>query len=481
MASVLIVDDDPAIADILSRIVKKLGHSSTSASDVRMGMDHLASGEFDVVLLDVFLPDGNGLEMIPGIKESHHAPEIIIITAFGDPDSAELAIKNGAWDYILKPSPTESIMLTIKRALAYRKEKQAAATPRLLRRDDIIGSSPQLTRALERVALGASTKANVLITGETGTGKELFARAIHRNSERSKRRFVVVDCASLPDSLVESTLFGHEKGAYTGADKEREGLIKQANGGTLFLDEIGELPLGSQKALLRVIQEHRFRPVSGKKEIEVDFRLISATNRNLEKMATAGEFRQDLLYRIRTFGIQTPPLRKRKQDIKKLSVFYINKLCDIYAEETKGFSSEFFESLQQHDWPGNVRELFNTLEEAMSVAGREPILYSYHLPTIIRVAAAKKTITASAASPAPDENLGSLNGLEAFNSKNFLKINTFRDTMERKYLQRLTLLTNGNRKEACRISGLSRTRLFELLKKHELSKYLRKKTEAAVG
>jgi two-component system NtrC family response regulator len=474
MPKVLVIDDDPAINNLFSHIICKLGHQPAGAFTLEQGLSRVRADDYDVVILDVNLPDGNGLAALPEIQKSPSIPEVIIITGFGDPDAAELAIKNGAWDYLLKPSSTEEIILTLNRALTYRREKRTASVPRLLRRDDIIGNSLRLNQVLERVAQAAASKANVLIMGETGTGKELLARAIHENSDRARHRFVVVDCASLPESLVESTLFGHAKGAYTGADKERDGLIKQADNGTLFLDEIGELPLCSQKAFLRVIQEQRFRPVRGQEEIKVDFRLIAATNRNLTQMADNGLFRQDLLYRLKSFAIETPPLRQRKRDIRPLSVHYVNKLCDIYHSESKGFSADFFDILGRYDWPGNVRELFNALEEALSVAGSEPVLYPHYLPTQIRAAVARNYVEAS--TPIAADNPTDFTP-ELLTRQNFLNIQIFRDKMERQYLERLTLLTNGNRKEACRLSGLSRTRLFELLRKYDLSSCLRKNTD----
>jgi two-component system NtrC family response regulator len=279
---------------------------------------------------------------------------------------------------------------------------------------------------------------------------------------------VVVDCAALPDTLVESVLFGHAKGAFTSAEKEREGLIRQAHGGTLFLDEVGELPLSAQKAFLRVIQERRFRPVGSQQEIQVDFRLIAATNRDLDAMVAKGRFRNDLLFRLRSFSIEVPPLRKRPEDIKTLAVHHINRLSEIYHIENKGFSSDFIKALEKYQWPGNVRELFHALEETFSFAGSEPLLHPHHLPIRIRAILMRMKVRAR------HQALPSQTKFEAapLNKDTFLKMNEFRSQMEHHYLHQLTLLTNGNRKEACRISGLSRTRLFELLRKHRLDKTL---------
>jgi len=265
--------------------------------------------------------------------------------------------------------------------------------------------------------------------------------------------------------LVESILFGSEKGAYTGAETAREGLVKQAEGGTLFLDEIGELPLLVQKSFLRVIEERKFLPVGAKREIAVDFRLISATNRDLEKMARKSQFRSDLLFRLHTHKIELPPLRSRKNDIKELAIIHLNRLCDDSDMETKGLSPEFIEFLKAYDWPGNVRELFNSLQDALSTADNEPILFPYHLPTYIRAKVARSAIPIL--SKPPDDS-GSADALESFDQDNFPSIKDFRNRIDRRYLEKLMLFTNGRKKEACRLSGLSRTRLFELLKKHGL-------------
>jgi two-component system NtrC family response regulator len=468
MADILIIDDDPLVSDLLSATVKRIGCCPHSVSTAAEAMAAVKKDLFDVVLLDVGLPDGDGLDLLPRLKALQDPPEVIIITGFCNPDAAELAVRSGAWDYIVKPPSVEGINLTVKRALDYRTEKLNHTAPHVLKRENVVGQSAGLNMVLERVAQAAAVESNVLITGETGTGKELLSQAIHENSARSRHRFVVVDCAALPDTLVESVLFGHAKGAFTSAEKEREGLIRQAHGGTLFLDEVGELPLSAQKAFLRVIQERRFRPVSSQQEIRVDFRLIAATNRDLDAMAAKGHFRSDLLFRLRSFSIEVPPLRKRPEDIKTLAVHYINRLSEIYHIENKGFSSDFIKALDKYQWPGNVRELFHALEEAFSFAGSEPLLHPHHLPIRIRAILTRMTVRAR------NQDLPSRTKFEAtsLSKETFLKMSEFRSQMELHYLHQLTLLTNGNRKEACRISGLSRTRLFELLRKHHLDKTL---------
>ena len=353
---------------MLKRHVEYSGHKSEFVLTLQDGLKAVASKAFDVVFLDVLLPDGNGLDALPTIGNQKAAPEVIIITGEGEADGAELAIKTGAWDYIEKPLSLQNLTLSLSRALQYRQERGDRKGRVILQRDEIVGNSPRLNACLERIGQIAGVNSNVLILGETGTGKELFAKTIWKNSLRAEKRFVVVDCAALPGTLVESTLFGHIKGAFTGADRSRTGLIKDADGGTLFLDEIGELPVAVQASFLRVLQEHRFRPVGGDREIESDFRLISATNRSLEEMVIKGEFRQDLLFRLQSLTVELPPLRSCRQDIKDLAIYYMVKLCERDGMETKGFSPDFFEVLIDYDWPGNTRELINALENSLANA-----------------------------------------------------------------------------------------------------------------
>jgi two-component system NtrC family response regulator len=262
MARILIIDDDKRVCEALSLAINHMGHRVFNAFTLKDGLRTIKAERIDVVLLDVRMPDGNGLAILPEIRKGHHRPEVIIITGAGDLNGAELAIKSGAWDYIQKPLSLQDMTLPITRALQYREEKlKRKNIPLALKREGIVGSSPKMLECLDLVAQASASKANVLITGETGSGKEIFARAIHQNSPRHQKSFVVVDCSAIPETLVESILFGHEKGAFTGAEKTTEGMFKQADGGTLFLDEVGELPLTMQKRFLRVLQDHRFRPL----------------------------------------------------------------------------------------------------------------------------------------------------------------------------------------------------------------------------
>jgi two-component system, NtrC family, response regulator len=459
MGRILIIDDDRLNSEILCDMVRKMGHDVSCAFTAEEGLGAAMAHSFDVVFLDVQLPDGNGLMLLPRICAIPSAPEVIIITGFGSPDGAELAIRNGAWDFIEKPLIRNLIELPLMRALQYREAKKEKKTPLVLKREGIIGSSATMEACIELVARAAASDASVLITGETGTGKELLARAIHSNSTRSGMPFVTVDCASLPPTIIESILFGHERGAFTGADRSREGLIKQADGGTLFLDEVGDLPLTAQKAFLRVLQEHQFRPLGANREIRSEFRVIAATHRDLAKMVEEGNFREDLFFRMRAITIEASPLRERAGDIRELAFYYLNKICSRLGAETKGFSPEFIEALCAYNWPGNVRELVNALESALATAAYDdPILFPKHLPTHIRIRLARDAILSKEDTPLPQGIMGTLKECRESAVKR----------EERQYLQGLMAATGDNIRKACEVSGLSRVRLHVLLKKHDI-------------
>ena len=463
MANILIIDDDVVMTELLSQAIKEPGHNIVCTHTLEEGLSAAKSGSFAVVYLDVCLPDGNGLDAIPELRNILSSPEIIIMTGAGDPDGAELAIKSGAWDYLEKPSSMNMMTLPLVRALQYRDIKVAQKPLVTLKRQGIVGSSPSMMACLERVAHAAGYDASVLITGETGTGKEGFAWAIHENSRRADKNFVVVDCATLSDTLVESVLFGYQKGAFTGADRSREGLIKQADGGTLFLDEIGELPLAVQKAFLRVLQERRFRPLGDKEEFSSDFRLVAATNRDLDTMVRDGLFRSDLLYRIRSFTIDLPPLREHPEDIPALVTYHVSRLAERHGGKLINFSPEFLEDLKAYDWPGNVRELVNALERVLAEAGDDATVFPKDLPSHIRVQMARSAIGGKAIAPKAtplSDGIGDLPKLQDLRDDAIARV-------EKQYLRDLMAVAGDNIKHACAISGLSRSRLYELIKKYQ--------------
>lgn len=306
---------------------------------------------------------------------------------------------------------------------------------------------------------------SVFITGETGTGKELFASAIHENSKRSANNFIVVDCGALPETLAEGLLFGHEKGAFTGADRKHTGLLEQARGGTLFLDEIGDLPLNIQKTFLRALQEKRVRPLGAGKEVSIDFRLVAATNRDLETMVRKSLFREDLLFRIRAFEIRLPPLRDRREDIQEITIHIIHRLCQQYKMGTKGISQEFYDVLNGQEWPGNVRELINVLENSLASAIQDPIIVPKHIPYQYRATMIK--------GPSLDVKEGQLPGRDSDEESHekFPRLTEYRDKSERNYLYLLLNRAKGNREKACALSGISQSQLYTLLKKHNLSRF----------
>ncbi|MCP4576920.1 MAG: sigma-54-dependent Fis family transcriptional regulator [Deltaproteobacteria bacterium] len=481
MANILIVDDDELVRASLAIQLRRMDHDIAVAETLAQGLEMISPGSFDLVFLDVFLPDGSGLDALPAFRNAPSKPEVIIITGIGSSEGAEMAIGSGAWDYLQKPFSKQNIKLQLTRALDFRRARDPDPEPALvtLKRAEIIGSSASLNARLDLVAQCAKTDANVLITGETGTGKELFARVIRNNGLHPHKDLVVVDCAALPELLVESVLFGHVKGAFTGADRNRDGLIKQADGGTLFLDEIGELSLTVQKKFLRVLQERRFKPVGGVKEITSRFRLISATNRDLDEMVRKGAFRKDLLFRLRTFYIDLPPLRRCKADIRDLILHYIYRLCLHHGLENKGFVPEFMEMLQTYHWPGNVRELINTLEKTILVNLHTPILYPMHLPNHIRLKSIKAAVSKKRSEVshehAPWESTETteisvpLNLLQPLQPLKKLRDEVM-DRVEELYLKQLMASHRGDLDGASENSGLSKNRLYVLLKKHHISR-----------
>ena len=467
MAKILIVDDDATICCILAEEIKFLGHEARTSFTLREGREMAVSGHFDVVFLDVRLPDGNGLDILPAIYSSEDAPEVIIMTGTGDADGAEMAIKSGAWDYIEKPSSLKQMTLPLLRALEYRKARLTSRTATVMNMEGIIGSSPQMQVCYDLLAQSVNSDANTLITGETGTGKEVFALAVHRNSRRAKHEFVVVDCGAMTETLVESALFGHEKGAFTGAEKQRVGLLKHADGGTVFLDEVGELPLSIQRSLLRALQERRFRPVGSDRETESNFRLIAATNRDLDDMAKQGLFREDLLHRLRSLAIHLPPLREREGDVRDLATHFVAVLCDRYKIKTKGVSPDFLDALGLYPWPGNVRELRHILEETVARSLDVSVLYRENLPAKVRIGVARASF------PRAEDGLEDGPGPTAAKPEG-RSLSTFKDYMrqsEERYLEELIRLSKGNIKEACNLSGMSRSKIYLLLKTFRKSLY----------
>jgi len=482
MSRVVIIDDEESLCQALAGVMRQEGHEVFCAQTIASGVMLAEQVLPDVIFLDVMFPEGNGLEAIPPLRRIASAPEIILLTGRGDVESAEIATRRGAWSYILKGPSVAPILNALSNALDYRNEKREPGAHVSWKTDGIWGSSPEVQHCLRLAEQAAASDATVMVFGETGTGKDLLARAIHNNSRRRQKRFVVVDCAALPDNLVESILFGHVRGAFTGADQAHEGLVQQADGGTLFLDEIGELPLSLQKPFLRVLQERRFRPVGGSQEISSDFRLVAATNRDLEQMVREGRFRQDLLYRIKMFEIMLPPLRKRPGDAAEIIAGHMAVACQRYNIPPKQVSQDFLEVVEQYNWPGNIRELIQAVERAIVVGHYHDTLFARHLPEDIQVAVARSKTERSLseggmaavaeeqsqyAPPQPPQPLlwnqePSPVPFPSFKDARELAANA----AEQEYLIQLMDYTKGDIQEACAVSGLSRSRLYALLKQH---------------
>ncbi len=466
MNDVLIIDDDEQVCRFLSKIFTGMGYDVSYELTLKQGLSKIFSHSVDILFLDVHLPDGNGLEAIDTIRQHPSAPEIIIITGDENVDGAEIAMKSRAWDYISKTGSSKNFRFALERAVEYRRQKQARHPKEPLNREGIIGESRVISHCLEQVAKAADSDIPVLVTGETGTGKELFSKAIHANSKRTTAEFVVVDCAALPEHLVESTIFGHTKGAFTGADMEKTGLMKMADKGTLFLDEIGELPFDVQKKFLRALQEKKFRPLGGKIEVKSDFRLICATHRNLEDMVKENKFREDLFFRIVSMNIHLPPLKERGRDVAVLSLNHISRQNGFYPKNVCNMSRAFIDELQIYDWPGNVRELFNTLDLVCAEAGDGATLFPHHLPEHIRAFNIRHKFAArgNAGSSVEKPRTSASDPGET--------IPPLKDHIENTkaaYLQHLLVVTRGNIKESCRISGLSRGHLYRLMQQYHIN------------
>lgn len=460
--SVLIIDDNEGVVFSIKCMLKNLGPHIDYALTLKEGLKKVHSNSFDLVFLDVNLPDGNGIEAIKEIVSDEQSPMVIILTAYSDPHGAELAIGYGAWNYIQKPIMAKDIRLQTIRAIQYLEQKKRSLGSFVFEASDIIGRSDALKKCRIQAAQIASSNSNVLITGETGTGKELFARAIHENSARRHSDFVVVDCSVLSEHLIESVLFGHEKGAYTGADKKRNGLIALADKGSLFLDEVGELPLPIQASFLRVLQERRFRPIGSEKEFSSDFRLICATNRDLDLMVSEGRFRNDLLFRLRALNLHLPPLREHKEDIPEITHAYLNGLQESTGAQAKQATPDFIEALLSYNWPGNVRELVHTIDASAASAQGESFLFAYHLPSKIRIEITCRSITPHKSGPSQ------ISGPLRLNPDAPITYEALLDKTEKEYLIQIHSIYNGDINKIVETTGISRSALYRKLKRHNI-------------
>jgi len=378
MARILIVEDDASMREVLSFFLSNEGYQIQAVESGEAGLELLKEESFDLVMTDLKLGGISGLEVLQGVKTVSEAIEVIIITAYSTVETALDAIKKGAFDYVGKPFKLNELSLIIKKALEKRElflenQRLRGELQERYRFSNIIGQSRKMQRVFDVIRRVANTRTTVLISGESGTGKELVAKALHFNSSRAKQHFIVVNCGAIPETLLESELFGHVKGAFTGAHTTKKGLVEEADKGTLFLDEVGELPQTMQVKLLRFLQERKFRPVGGTQEIPVDIRVLAATNKDLEKEVKEGRFREDLFYRLNVIRIILPSLRERKDDIPYLLGHFLKKFSEEKGSTVRSFSQEVIKILYSYDYPGNVRELENIVEYSVALTQDEII------------------------------------------------------------------------------------------------------------
>lgn len=460
--SVLVVDDEELLLRSCARILEHEGFEIRTASRGREALELAARYRPDIILTDLMLPDLDGLELLREVRRLDPDALVIMITGFATVDSSVAAIKAGAYDYIPKPFTATQLQILVGRAA--RQVRLVRDNQRLrdqLRErhllDGIIGTSESMRRLSELVQRVATTEASVFITGESGTGKELIARALHNQSRRSKGPFVAVNCAAFPDTLLESELFGHERGAFTGAEETRRGLMEVASGGTFFLDEISEMPMELQAKLLRVLQERRIRRVGGEGEIPIDIRVVAATNRDPDLLVGGGLLRQDLLFRLNVVPLRVPPLRERRDDIPRLAQHFLRQFAEQYDRDGAlplRLSPESMDALLNHEWPGNVRELQNLMERVVSLAIPGEEIRLGELASVYRSGAVSdQDVVMVQADPGKPFHLAKEEAIESF---------------ERAYLTSLLAEHGGNISLAAREAGIDRKTIHRLLNKYGL-------------
>ena len=444
----LVVEDDAAMREFVHESLAEEGYRVDVAAGGRAGVERVRAGGVDLVISDVKMPDLDGLDMLREIKAVTPSPHVITITAFGSIDTAIRAVKLGAFDYITKPFEIDQLILSVEKALAERALRSEVArlraeVQRSYRWGDIVGKSPAMREVFELIRRLSTSAATVLLTGESGTGKELVAKALHFNSPRKGRPFVPLNCATIPDTLLDSELFGHKRGAFTDARADRAGLFVEADGGTLFLDEIAELSPALQAKLLRVLQEGEIRPLGASRAERVDVRVVAATNKDLETRLKTGAFREDLFYRLNVVHIHLPPLRERGEDLLPLSDHFLSACAARAGKEVRGLHEAAKKALLAHPWPGNVRELENTIERAVALC-EGGVIRLEDLPSAVR-----------------ERRPGEPDTLQTALARGLTL-----DELEREYIQRVLTAEGGNKTRAAQRLGLDRKTLYRKLEEY---------------
>ncbi len=447
MDNILVIDDDASILKVIKMRLEAEGFQVTTAAETLNALKHveqMADGELDLAIVDLKLAKENGIELMERLHQIDPKLPVVILTAHGSIESAVEAMKKGAYSYVTKPFDNRELILQIRNGIEKaRLSKEVERLRNIVKQhqldfDNIVGQSDPMKKLFELVTRAAESDSNVYINGESGTGKGLIAKALHNASDRKDKPFIAINCAAIPETLLESELFGFEKGAFTGASLSKKGLFTQAHSGTIFLDEISEIPLSMQGKLLKALEEKEFYPLGGQRPVKVDLRIVAASNRDLEKELEKGTFRQDLFYRIHVIPIKIPPLRDRKEDIPLLVGYFLDKYAKRMKKEIKGFSTGALNKIMNYAWPGNVRELENVVECAV-VMSTEPII-------------SENLILSSQDS--------SETGLKPFKES--------RMDFEKKYLVQLMEISKGNVSQAAKLARKYRADLYELLDKYDI-------------
>jgi len=443
---ILLVDDDPNILEVLCMRLESKGFEPFKAKSTEQALSRLKQERYDLVLTDLRMTGLDGMDLLEEIRRMDPELPVIILTAHGSIPNAVEAMQKGAFSYLTKPFEDKEITFHVERALEKRRLEKKIYNLKSLVEDrfsfkNIVGRSRLMQGIFDQVVQAAPSDSTILLTGESGTGKELFSRAIHAHSRRAGGPFITVNCAAIPETLLENELFGHERGSYTGAGASQDGYFLRADGGTIFLDEIGEAPLSIQAKLLRVLQEKEFNPIGSTRSLKVDVRIITATNQNIEKSVEQGKFREDLYYRIHVIPIHIPPLRERKEDIPFLIDHFIRKHSSRVGKKIEGIDPVAVQQLMQQNWPGNVRELENRIEQGMVMA-RNPVLGSQDF----------------------------LFDQDEHRHRKFLNFREARDVFEKEYVTHLLKMTGGHVTHAAQMAGKQRADFYNIMKKHGIQR-----------